>query len=122
MMSQYEPRKDTSAEVVVPGAVRSMTPRMIPVIPWSQKSHQMLVCCGCEAAIVTSSAGICDDATRWDCGEEGGINSGDACRFWGNGSAVSAFSAPAVPASSIVSDPIASLTRGANSLTRGVNL
>src|SRR6266436_5401332 len=67
MMSQYEPRKDTSAEVVVPGAVRSMTPRMIPVIPWSQKSHQMLVCCGCEAAIVTSSAGICDDATRWGC-------------------------------------------------------
>src|SRR5258707_13736558 len=91
MMSQYEPTKETSAAVVVPGAVRSIMPRMMPVIPWSQKSHKMLVCCGCEAAILTSSAPICGDATRWGCGEEGGIDSGDACCLRWDGSSVSPF-------------------------------
>src|SRR5215831_12323576 len=122
MISQYKLRKETSAAVVAPGAVRSIKPRTIPVIPWSQKSHQMLVRCGCEATIMTSSPGTSGDTTGWGRGGEGGMDSGDARRSCGNGSAAPAFSPPAAPASTIVSDPFTSLTCGAKSFTHGVNL
>src|SRR5215813_1649017 len=118
MMSQYMPTKETSAAVVRSGAVRSIKPRMIPAIPWSQKSHQLFVPGACKAGALTSPTGICGDATGLGCGKGSGTDSGDTAS--GDDSPVSTFDGPA--ASAIVPNPLGSLTRWAKSYAHTVNL
>src|SRR5450631_3033878 len=42
--------------MVMPGAVTSIRPRMIPAMPSSKKNHQMLDCCGCKAVVVMATS------------------------------------------------------------------